>query len=124
MKVYVDRTRMAMSGRFYAFDVRVLRQDAPHVPQCEATTIVKSTPWREFYNFVDATLPASHFAMERGLPRYEAYLAHEKQAQTQALELIKRAFPEAAGLTKFPLLWVELPEFEGTHATEVVEWPQ
>jgi hypothetical protein len=70
--------------------------------------------WRDkgFYNtFVDATQPESIKAMSKGWARYEAFLAHERDARRRALTIAESVFPELAtyraqGHDVLPMLWV------------------
>ncbi len=122
MKVRIDRTRMAMSGHNYAYDVTVNAADCPHVPQHNVTRIIKDG-WGngEWLRFEDATTKPEHYQMELGWERYQDALQHEKTVQPIMLGLVQRAFPETAELEKMPTLWVEIPGFDERHDTRYVD---
>jgi hypothetical protein len=118
MKVTITRTRMAMPGRFYAYDGMV---STDQLDRSKHDYFVVHDRV-EHVRFDNATRPPELEAMEKGWPRYQAVLAHEKAAKAVLLELAKQAYPELASATVWPELWVEIPEFEGRHDSRTVEY--
>ncbi len=114
MKIRIDRTRMAMLEPAYAYDV--------NVPTTEVDRALYSSfiiiDGQEYVSFEDATLPVEHHKMEKGWPRYQAYLEHEKRCKLQMLELARAVFPELSDVDKWPTLWVVMPDVQVGHATK------
>lgn len=125
MRVRIDRTRMAMGrdSRCYAYAGYVLDAEAPQVDQYAVTSsILDSDHSRIYYPFHAATLPAEHWQMGRGIDRYAAYCAHEREAKVELLALAKTVYPELANVTEWPGLWIELPAIDAEHATRYAEY--
>lgn len=112
--------RTAMCGGGLSYDVLVPIADILNYDGVRYTTI-----WREegkYISYTDATMPEEHYAMDKGWRRYEAYLAHEKQARKTMLTLARQAFPELnqyQGET-LPSLWVTGLMDKETHAAKTL----
>lgn len=109
MRVFIHRTRMATREPACSYDAEVPIEDVPNYQPHRYTTIIHGGglhDGKRFIRFVDATLPESHFSMPRGWERYQAFLDHEKAANSKALSILKALYPEARDFTRFPLLWV------------------
>lgn len=121
MKIRIDRTRMACGpgSRDYSYDGAVALKDLgiDHKPGC--TTICRGDG--RYISFEDATRPPEIDAMEQGWDRYQAALAHEAAAKVRLLEIARTVYPELAGVSKWPELWISVPELEAKHAVEYVE---
>lgn len=109
MQVRVTRTRMAMSGQVYSYDVTV-----PADPKKERIITILDGG-KHYLTFEDATINPDHWKMPQGWERYEDYQRHKRECRAPMLNLIQQAFPETAHLTEFPDLWIELPGFEASH---------
>ena len=119
MKVTIHRTRMAIPEPAYAYDglVALSELGLSHKPGC--TTICRNAG--RYVSFVDATRPASLDLMPLGWERYQAALAHERQANMELLKLAKGLYPELAPVARWPELWLVIPSLDATHATREVE---
>jgi len=122
INVIVSRVRMATGSdqQDYAYDLFVRVADATHVDKYSATTVIRSGG--EFYRFEDAYMPAQHWAMERGIERYNDYKRLEAEARVVMLELLHKAFPETADITLYPRLWISIPGFDAGHADVEIKW--
>ena len=109
MIVHIHRTRMAMSGTFYTYEGYVRASEAPQVNPYDTTTVSFGGSRGDFYPYHVARLPALHWQRERGLDRYDAYKAHQALAETELLRLAQSVYPELAGVTVWPHLWIGLP---------------
>jgi hypothetical protein len=107
---------MAMPEPAYAYDGAVLSSEVDRKHQTHF--IIRDG--KEYVSFVDATRPAELDAMELGWERYQSALAHEKQAETELLKLAKALYPELEPATKWPTLWVVIPELDARHDTRYV----
>lgn len=127
MRVLVTRILMATgSGRDMAYDVYVPLAECPkHATGWDANgnaaTITQLTRFDgraggEFLRYVDATVSAAHRAMPQGGERWDSWKAHEAAALEAELQLIQRAFPETARLTRRPTLWVDTGDGTTGHA--------
>ena len=125
MKIHIIRT--AMIGGGLSYDVEVPISDIPHYDGSRYITIIRDGN-RKFVNFVDATLPEEHFAMEQGWERYSDFLEHEKRQRRNMLNLAQIVFPELAQIRtktdKLPLLWVTglLPTSEEVSAEHTINY--
>lgn len=107
MKVHCIRT--AMIGGGLSYDVYVPIKQMSNYDGSRYTTIHRDGG--VYVDYVQATLPEDHFAMELGWDRYDAFLAHQRKAKVEMLDIAERAFPElakyrATGNDAIPLLWV------------------
>jgi hypothetical protein len=116
MTLKINRTRMAMPGEFYAYDCLV---PTKQLDRSKFSYFVIDEGV-ECVTFADATCPQELHDMPLGWDRYEAWKAHEKQAQAIAWGHIQRAFPETQGRAMAEL-WLEIPGFDERHATVEVE---
>lgn len=119
MKIRIDRTRMAMRGRFYAYDVTVPMSEVPHAGEIGYYVVRDG---ERCVSFCDATLPASHWSRPKGYDRYDDRNTHERRMKPIALALARRVFPELAEVAELPTLWAELPDLEARHATLYMEY--
>jgi hypothetical protein len=105
MKVTVFRT--AMIGGGLSYDVYVRVQDVANYDASRYTTIHRDSG--KYVDFVDATLPESHFSMPLGWDKYHAFLEHQRAARRTMLTLAEKAFPELSKIRpaedSLPLLW-------------------
>ena len=125
MKIRIDRTRMAMRGEYYAYDVTVPAEEVPWMNPCDVTTILKDgvSPRNEHYNFCDVMIGPEHYQMDKGWDRDQDHLDTEKACRPIMLELAQRVFPELAKVTQWRELWHELPGFDERHATRYIDEP-
>lgn len=112
MRVRIDRTRMAMNGCYYSYDVTV-----PLNGNDRSYIIVRDG--KEYLTFTDATLPDEQRAMPQGWDRYEAFKAHEAVARVKEWEFVKQAFPEVT--TGPHSLFFEIPGFDARHETKYLD---
>jgi hypothetical protein len=102
MKARLIRTAMCGGGTSY--DILIPTEEISHYkPELHTTNIWDGKP---YWKYEYATLPNEHYKMELGWERYENWLNHEKKANIEKLEIIKKYFPETINLVKFPELWV------------------
>ena len=90
MRIEIHRWRMAIpvreDGRVaVGYDVRVILTDHG-----------------EYQDYPDATWSTS---LSPGWARYEAWLAHEREAKRQMLHFLHEHCPETRELTEWPALW-------------------
>lgn len=89
-KVTVCRT--AMIGGGMSYDVRVPVECVPHYDGSRYITICSEN--RRFVDFVDATMPESHYRMPKGIERYRDYHNHKHAALMAAFNIAATVFPE------------------------------
>lgn len=99
-----------MVGGGLAYDVYVPADEVPehvrtdHPGGTYYTVIVNDG--REYYDYAHATMPLELSRMAQGWERYQAYLAHEKQARREMLTIARNVFPELARFGEYlPTLW-------------------
>lgn len=117
MTLRIDRTRMAMDGRFYSYDGRVPLEQVGHGDAIRCVEIVDG---KRYVSYAAATQPEWIRAMTPSTDRYRAACAHEKKAKAELLAFAQSVYPELAGLDAWPALWLEL-EIEERHDTRFVE---
>jgi hypothetical protein len=102
---YCIRTKMCGGGTSY--DVYFRKADKPSHPlhnnHTYATVICRNG--KEFFEVRDAIDPESHWRMEAGLEKWDAFKRLEKKANRLAVRIAKRAFPELAGARELPFFW-------------------
>lgn len=106
MKVHVVRTRMIGGGLSY--DVEVPVSEVQNYDGTRYTTILRGS--ERYVNFVEATLPESHFKMPTGVERYQEFLLHKNLARCMMLDIAESVFPELGQVrqhsNQLPILWV------------------
>jgi len=113
--------RTAMCGGGLSYDVLIPVSERPEHARKWAYTIVQDG--KEYIDFDAGTIPLSHFDMPQGWERYDAFLAHQREARKMELVIAKRAFPELCKYSgnSMPSLWVcGLLEKE-THAVKTLD---
>lgn len=118
MKVVITRARMAMPGRFYAYDAMVSTDQLDR----DAYSYFILSDGIEYVSFEDATRPGALDAMPKGWERYQASLAHKAESEAIALNIAKRAYPELFDVEKWPGLWIERASIDERCDTRIVEY--
>lgn len=116
MKVDVFRTKMIGGG--HSYDCLVPEGEVPHRALINSRIIRRG---RAYITFDEATMPAEHFSMERGLARWEKWKEHERVCDARRLAIIQDVYPETVTLTRWPVLWECFDGFDGPHAVVAVE---
>ena len=103
MRIEIHRWRMAIpvreDGRVaVGYDVRVPIGDCP--PNSSNHYIL--TDHGEYQDYPDATWSTD---LPPGWARYEAWLAHEREAKRHMLHFLHEHCPETRELTEWPALW-------------------
>jgi len=115
IKIRLDRTRMAMAGEYYSYDVSVPTSEVDSSKH--SSFIIRDG--QEYVSFVDATLPVEHQEMPKGWERYAAFLAHQKIAEQRAWEILKANFPELSTSAQSSLFF-PIPGFDASHETKII----
>src|SRR5690349_3766020 len=118
MQVRIDRTRMAMDGNWYSYEVVVPASEVNR----ERISYFIVRDGAEYVTLADALRPAAIGAMPRGRERFDAFMAHARRCDLRAAELIAAHFPELrrVDLSQLGQL-VRLPNFDGSHDTRTAE---
>lgn len=123
MKTNALVIRTAMCGGGTAYDVYWPISAKPsrplHNQHIYATVIGHGNG--EYYRTEDAIDPRSHWEMECGGEKYDAYKRIERVAQRLNVRIAKRVFPELRGAKRLPALWASwnLPSMEKTVAVNI-----
>ena len=119
--------RTAMIGGGLAYDVYVRLSDLP--PRDYGTITIREDQngkRQEWIPYDMATVPDEISTMPKGWDRYDAFMAHVKQANVEALALARRVFPELQGYDDkgrgLPELWVTglMPREHESHSVRTV----
>lgn len=121
MRVQINRTRMAMVGRFYAYDAYVSVHDAPAEIVKQATHFYLLNG-EKFLTATEATLPIEHFARPKGYNRYADYLDHQARTYAAILEHATSVYPELHQVEKWPTCFVELAGIDASHDSRAVNY--
>lgn len=121
MKVTIQRTKMAMTGNFYAYDAVVPVSELTPKRYASLTYQI-SYGGQYFATFEDATATDAYLNMPKGWEKYMVGEAHRASCKVQMLELAKRVYSELADVAEWPMLWIELPAFTGGHDSHVADF--
>jgi hypothetical protein len=108
-RVSISRTAMAGVQGGMSYDVLVPVECVPNYDGSRYITICSDE--RRFVDFIDATLPESHFQMPKGIERYRDYQLHKLEARRAAFNIAAAVFPELEKTREqehglLPFLWV------------------
>lgn len=118
MNVTVKRTKMAMNGCHYSYDVVVAVSELPEVIR-ESLRYIIRYDGANYATFDDATAPAEYLAMPIGWDKYDAGERQRAACRVKMLAIAKVAFSELANVTEWPISAIELP-YAGGHETSLV----
>ncbi len=121
MTIRVDRTKMAMDGNVFTYDVVVPASEL----DCAGIHhfIVRDSV--RYASLVDALRPVELDAMPRGFARYDAFKAHEADTLKREKIIIHCVYPETEGHD--PLSYVTLSDavagYQGWSDTRFTDRP-
>jgi hypothetical protein len=107
---------MAMAGNVYRYDVVVPVSEINPAKQLNYFVVING---EEHVLFEDATRPAELDTLPLGIERYDRFMAHNRECEKLAWQVLQKAFPEIKD-TPYGY-FIDLPDFEASHATEYVE---
>jgi hypothetical protein len=94
MRIRMDRTRMAMDGNVYSYDLVV---PVGEVARARISYFIVRDG-QEYVTLEDATRPEELNKLPRGIERYRKFMDHSKACRQWAGDMIRRYFPELVGI--------------------------
>ena len=122
MKLRIDRTKIAMSGNVYSYDVAVPLEGMNTIGERHFNYRILRDG-EVLIPLADATRPDALDAMPAGLERYDAFMAHNRRCEELKAQYAKQVYPELAGVDSI----VGLIQIDGpimTHDTRYLDVAQ